>query len=118
VEEIRGARRPEGTVADVEITVVAGVFQARSEHASDLAAILARYVVLTRAEAGCRNVDLVASASQAGRFLVVEKWDDAAAQRAHLDGETMVTMATDASAVLASPPDLDLYEVVSAHDLL
>ncbi len=104
-------------MTEVEITVVAGIFQARSEQESDLAAILARYVVLTRAETGCRNVDLVASTSQPGRFLVIEKWDDAEAQRDHLNSDVMVTMATAASEVLAGPPDLDLYAVVSAHDL-
>ncbi len=104
-------------MTEVEITVVAGTFQARSGSEPELAAILARYVVLTRAEPGCRNVDLVASTSQAGRFLMVEKWDDADAQRSHLDGDAMVTMATDATSVLAAPPDLDLYAVISAHDL-
>ena len=104
-------------MTEVEITVVAGVFQARSGKEGDLAAVLARYVVLTRAEPGCRNVDLVASASQPGRFLMIEKWDDAESQRAHLSGDAMVTMATDATAVLVEAPDLDLYEVISAHDL-
>jgi len=104
-------------VTEVEITVVAGTFQARSEQEATLAAILARYVVLTRAVTGCRNVDLVASTSQAGRFLVVEKWEDPAAQADHLNSDVMVTMATAASEVLAGPPDLDLYAVVSAHDL-
>lgn len=104
-------------MTEVEITVVAGVFQARSGKEGDLAAVLARYVVLTRAEPGCRNVDLVASASKQGRFLVIEKWDDAAAQTAHLNGDAMVTMATDATALLVDAPDLDLYEVISAHDL-
>ncbi len=104
-------------MTDVEITVVAGTFQARSGKEADLAAVLARYVVLTRALGGCRNVDLVASTSQPGRFLLVEKWDDAEAQRDHLNGEVMVTMATEATSLLAGPPDLDLYGVISAHDL-
>ena len=45
-------------------------------HASDperLAAILARYVVLTRGEPGCRNVDLCASVTRPNRILVIEK---------------------------------------------
>lgn len=104
-------------MADVEITVVAGTFQARTGTAETLAATLARYVVLTRSVTGCRNVDLVASTSRPGRFLLVEKWDDADAQRTHLDSDVMVTMATEASEVLEGPPDLDLYAVISAHDL-
>jgi quinol monooxygenase YgiN len=102
---------------DVEIWVVAGQFQARSGKEAELAAVLAQYVVLTRGVAGCRNVDLVASAGTPGKFLVVEKWDDPQAQRAHLDDPVMVDMATAATPLLATAPDLDLYEAISAHDL-
>jgi quinol monooxygenase YgiN len=102
---------------DVEIWVVAGGYQARSGREPELAAVLARYVVLTRGADGCRNVDLVASASTPGRFLVIEKWDDPDAQRAHLDAPVMVEMATAATPLLATAPDLDLYEAISAQDL-
>ena len=102
---------------DVQIMVVAGLFQARTGQVAELAGVLARYVVLTRQVSGCRNVDLVASTATPGRFLVVEKWDDEAAQRAHLDSPVMVGMATDAKPLLASAPDLDLYEPISAQDL-
>jgi quinol monooxygenase YgiN len=104
-------------LTEVEINVVAGTFQARSGNEADLAATLARYVVLTRNVPGCRNVDLVVSTSRPGRYLVVEKWDDPEAQRAHLDSDVMVTMAQEATALLAEAPDLDLYDAVSAYDL-
>jgi quinol monooxygenase YgiN len=104
-------------VTEVELTVVAGTFVARSGKEAALAAVLARYVVLTRSVTGCRNVDLVRSASEPGRYLMVEKWDDALAQSEHLNSETMVTMATEATNLLAGPPDLDLYDAVSAYDL-
>ncbi len=104
-------------MAEVEISVVAGLFQARSGKEAELAAVLARYVVLTRSVTGCRNVDLVISASTAGRFLIFEKWDDADAQRGHLNTDTMITMATQSAPLLAGPPDLELYDVISAHDL-
>jgi quinol monooxygenase YgiN len=102
---------------DVEIWVVAGTFQSRSGREAELAAVLATYVVLTRGVEGCRNVDLVASASTPGRLMVIEKWDDPQAQRAHLDAPVMVNMATAASPLLVNAPDLDLYEAISAHDL-
>lgn len=102
---------------DVEIWMVAGLYQARTGREADLAAVLARYTVLTRSVDGCRNVDLVSSAATPGRYLVVEKWDDPDAQRAHLDSDVMVTMATEASAMLAGPPDLDLYQTISAYDV-
>jgi quinol monooxygenase YgiN len=109
--------RRECRVTDVELTVVAGTFVARSGKEAELAAVLARYVVLTRSVTGCRNVDLMTSASEPGRFLMVEKWDDPDAQTAHLNGEIMVTMATEATNLLAGPPDLDLYDAISAYDL-
>ena len=102
---------------EVEISVVAGLFQARSGKEAELAATLARYVVLTRSVTGVRNVDLVTSASTTGRFLIVEKWDDAGAQRSHLDSDAMVTMATQSGPLLTQLPDLELYDVISAHDL-
>lgn len=102
---------------EVEISVVAGLYTAQPGREADLAGVLARYTVLTRSVTGCRNVDLVGSAGRPGRFLIVEKWDDPEAQRAHLDSDVMVEMATAARTMLAGPPDLDLYEVISAYDL-
>jgi len=116
VEGILDLREVPG-VTDVELTVVAGTFVARSGKEAELAAVLARYVVLTRSVTGCRNVDLMASTSEPGRFLMVEKWDDEQAQKDHLNGEIMVTMATEATNLLAGPPDLDLYDAVSVYDL-
>jgi quinol monooxygenase YgiN len=102
---------------DVRIWVVAGSFRARPGAEEQLIAVLANYVVLTRMRPRCRNVDLVVSATDGGRLLVVEKWDDADAPRAHLDEDETVEMARAAVPLLADKPDLDLYETVSAHDL-
>jgi quinol monooxygenase YgiN len=104
-------------VDDVELSIVAGSFCARSGREGDLAAVLAKYVVVTRNAPGCRNVDLAASLATPGRFLVIEKWDDADAQAAHLDSDEMVEMARAASEMLTGPPDLDLFAAISAHDL-
>jgi quinol monooxygenase YgiN len=101
----------------VEIWMVTGRFQARTGRAAELGAALARYVVLTRDAAGCRNVDLVLSAGDDTRYLVVEKWDDPNAQRAHLDAEITVAMATTVAPLLASPPELELHQAISAYDL-
>lgn len=102
---------------DVEIAMLTATFDARSGREEALAAILARYVVLTRNVAECRNVDLVASATQRGRFLVVEKWDSADAVQAHLNSPLMTEMAHDAVPMLAAKPAIDLYDTISAHDL-
>jgi quinol monooxygenase YgiN len=102
---------------DLDLAMLTGVFEARPDREDALTALLARYVVLTRHEPGCRNVDLVVSATQRGRFLVIEKWESAALLRAHLDSELMVQMAQDAVPLLAGKPVLDLYDTISAHDL-
>ncbi|MGZ4174467.1 MAG: putative quinol monooxygenase [Solirubrobacteraceae bacterium] len=101
----------------VEIAVLTARFLARPGAEEALLAALSRYVVLTRHEPTCRNVDLVASVTEAGRFLVIEKWESAAAVQAHLDSRLMADMAQAALAAIASKPDIDLYDSISAHDL-
>jgi quinol monooxygenase YgiN len=103
--------------ADLELAVVIGSFEARTGRQGDLAAVLAKYVVLTRRRPACRNVDLVASGTRPDRLVVIEKWESADDARAHLDAPETVEMAQAARNVLAGPPDLDLYESISAQDL-
>jgi quinol monooxygenase YgiN len=59
----------------------------------------------------------VASVTRDGRFLVIEKWDSADAVRTHLDSPLMTEMAQMAVTALASQPEIDLYDSISAHDL-
>jgi quinol monooxygenase YgiN len=102
---------------EVEVAVLTAAFTARPEHESDLAAVLARYVVLTRGEPGCRNVDLLVSATESGHFFVIEKWDAPDVARAHLDTALMIEMAQAAVPLLAEKPKIDLLDTISAHDL-
>jgi len=67
---------------DLELAVVIGIFQARTGREADVAEVLAKYVVLTRRQPACRNVDLVASGSRPDRFVVIEKWESADGARA------------------------------------
>jgi quinol monooxygenase YgiN len=106
-----------GVAPDLEIAVLTGSFDAKPGAEEALAAILSRYVVLTRAEPHCRNVDLIASVTHSGRFVVIEKWESAEAVQAHLDSPLMTDMAREAIPALASQPDLDLFDTISAHDL-
>jgi quinol monooxygenase YgiN len=101
---------------EVELTIVTMVFDAGAA-AEQLAAVLAKYVVLARHEHGCRNIDLCASITTSGRYVVVEKWDTPAAQRAHFDSPVMVEMAQACRGLLAGPPAIELLEGISAHDL-
>ena len=85
--------------------------------AAALVAVLAKYVVVTRGQDGCRNVDLCASTTQDGRFVVISKWSSAAGARGHLDSDAAVEMARACEGILLRPPRLDLLEGLSAHDL-
>jgi quinol monooxygenase YgiN len=100
---------------EIELAVVTMRFDAVDDAA--LLAILSKYVVLTRMVDGCRNVDLCSSVTTPGRHLVIQKWDDADAQRAHFDSPLMVEMAQSCVGVLSSAPDIDLWDGTSAHDL-
>ena len=102
---------------ELEMVVLTAAFNSRPDHEGELAAVLARYVVLTRGEDACRNVDLLTSATQSGRFLVIEKWDSADAARAHLDTPLMIDMAAAAVPLLAEKPTIDLLDAISAQDL-
>jgi quinol monooxygenase YgiN len=100
---------------DVELTIVTMRFDAADP--AGLAAVLAKYVVLTRMQDGCRNVDLCASVTHPGRYLVVQKWDSPDAQRRHFDSAVMVEMARSCNGLLSAAPDIDLWDGASAHDL-
>jgi quinol monooxygenase YgiN len=102
-------------VADAGLTIVTMTFEAVD--AERLAAVLARYVVLSRGHPGCQNIDLCASATTAGRLVVIQKWGSAAAQRAHFDSPEMVEMARSCKGLLTAPPVIELLDAVSAHDL-
>lgn len=105
-------------MAEVELAVVAGVFDARPGREAELGAVLARYVVISRGHPGCRNIDLVASLTTPGRVLLYEKWESPEHQAAHMASTTMAEMAEAVTPLLTRPPDLGLFEGVSAHDLM
>lgn len=100
---------------DVEVTIVTMIFDATD--LEGLLAVLAKYVVLTRGHAGCRNVDLCASVTTPDRVVVIQKWESPEAQSAHFDSSEMVEMAQACAGLLSRPPTIDLLEAISAHDL-
>jgi quinol monooxygenase YgiN len=99
----------------VELTVVTMDFHATNS--DRLMSVLAKYVVLSRGHPGCRNIDLCASVTTPGRFVIIEKWGSPAAQQAHFDSVDMVEMAQACSGLLERPPAIDLLDGISAHDL-
>ena len=101
--------------ADVEVTIVTMAFDASDP--DRLQSVLAKYVVVSRGHPGCRNIDLCASATALGRFVIIEKWESPDTQRVHFDSSEMVEMAKACTGLLTGPPDIDLLEGISAHDL-
>lgn len=106
---------PAASSDEVDLVVVTMTFD--TSEPDQLLALLSRYVVVSRGQDGCRNIDLVASATVAGRFAVIQKWESPAAQRAHFDSPAMIDMAEGCNGLLSTPPTIDLFEPISAHDL-
>jgi quinol monooxygenase YgiN len=102
---------------EVELTLVTMSFDAAEGAAERLVGVLSKYVVLSRQQPGCRNIDLCLSATTPGRFVVIQKWESPEAQRAHFDSAEMVDMARSCEGLLQSKPDIDLLEALSAYDL-
>jgi quinol monooxygenase YgiN len=101
-----------------EVDLVVVLLRFSASDAARLLGVLAKYVVLSRNQPGCRNIDLVMSATRPGHIVVIEKWETAASQQAHFDSLEMVEMAAACRGLLSGPPDIDLFDPVSAHDLL
>ena len=100
---------------DVELVMVTMVFDASDPQL--LHPILAKYVVVSRGQPGCRNIDLCVSVTKPDRFVIIQKWEALEAQRAHFDSPAMVEMAEACRGLLTRPPEIDLLEGISAHDL-
>ena len=116
-QETEAAPRPE----DVEIVIVTMVFDALPDDmaaAERLLGVLSKYVVVSRQERGCRNIDFCNSVTTPSRLVLIEKWESEEAQRAHFDGHHMVEMAKACEGLLTEKPQIDLLEGISAHDLV
>ena len=100
---------------EVEVTIVSLTFDAIDPER--LLGVLSKYVVLSRQQDGCRNIDLCRSYTKSDRYVVIEKWDSPASQRAHFDSALMVEMAESCDGLLKDKPEIDLLEGMSAHDL-
>ncbi len=114
-DQTRTDRVEDAVEGGVEPIMVTLSFEAADPDA--LLAVLSKYVVLARNEPGSRNIDLVASVTRPGRYLIIQKWDSGESQRAHFDGATMVDMARSCDGLLAAAPSIDLHEGVTMHDL-
>ncbi len=105
----------DGESEEIDLTIVTLRFEAADDAA--LLAVLSKYVVLARMHDGCRNIDLCSSVTEPGRHLLVQKWATPEHQRRHFDSDVMIDMARSCVGLLAAPPEIDLWEATSAHDL-
>lgn len=105
------------TVEDLDLAVVAGTFLAKTDKGPELGYALARYVVLSRMEDGCRNIDLVSSVTVPGFFMVWEKWESHEHRKHHFEGAAARALAESVVDLVAEPPQFDVFDAVSAHDL-
>lgn len=103
------------TQAEPETAIVTMTFDASDPEG--LLAALSKYVVLARGLDGCRNIDLCASFTKPSRFVVIQKWASSQRAQSHFDSELMVEMAEACRGVLTAPPQIELLEGLSAHDL-
>ena len=101
--------------AGIDLAMVTMRF--RASDPAGLAAVLSQYVVLTRRETGCRNVDFCVSIRDPASYVVLQKWDSPQAQRDHFDSPAMVSMAQSCNGLLAEAPVIELLDPISAHDL-
>lgn len=102
---------------EVELTIVTMSFDAAEGAAERLVGVLSKYVVLSRQQPGCRNIDLCLSATRPNRFTVIQKWETPEAQRAHFDSAEMIDMAQACDGLLDGKPEIDLLDALSAYDL-
>lgn len=100
---------------EIEVAMVTMVFDATD--AATLLGVLSKYVVVSRSHDGCRNIDLGASTTVEGRFMIVEKWESIESQQSHFDSPAMVEMAESCRGILSKAPTIDLIEAITVHDL-
>lgn len=98
--------------------VVVARFRAATGKESDVAAVLSRYVVVSRGHAGALNIDLLESQAEPALYLVVEKWATEEDRNSHFDSSDAVLMAQSLNGLLAGPPEIVPFAPVSAYDLM
>jgi len=108
----------QGRAPEVELAIVGGAFVAETGKEDQLAYALARYVVLARMEEGCRNIDLVTSVTVPGMFMVWEKWESPSHRQRHFENRTASDLADAVRDLVREPPQFDIFDAISAHDLM
>jgi quinol monooxygenase YgiN len=96
-----------------KVTVIA-TLRAKPGKEKELEDYLTTLVGYTRAEMGCLNYDLHQQKSDPSVYVMYENWADQSELDKHLAMPYMVDFMRAAQDLLASPPDLQLLDMVSA----
>lgn len=94
------------------LTVIA-TLRARPGKEAELKDYLSTLVAYTRTEMGCVSYDLNQQQGDPGLFVMVEYWTGRSALDQHLSMPYMQEFAASVPALLASPPTLQLFDMIS-----
>ena len=98
--------------------MVVARFRAAPGKEGDLAAVLSRYVVVSRGHEGALNLDLLEGEADPGLFLVIQKWASEDDRDRHFSSDDAVLMAESVRDLLGEAPDVVPFAPVSAYDLM
>jgi quinol monooxygenase YgiN len=90
--------------------LITGTVLARPETAAELRRLSLEHVHRSRAEPGCLSHDVHVDAENPLRFVFVERWEDAAAVRAHFAVPESRAFARALGGLAAEPPSMHLYQ--------
>ena len=90
--------------------LITGAILARPETAAEVRQLALAHVRRSRAEPGCLSHDVHLDAEDPLRFVFVERWEDAAAVRAHFAVPDSRAFARAVGALAAEPPVMHIYQ--------
>lgn len=96
---------------DASLRVIARA-RAKTEYVTQVREILSALVEPTRRESGCISYELLQDSSNPTDFVFVERWANAAAERAHFATPHLLSTLQRLVGLLASEPEICRYAVL------
>jgi len=90
--------------------LITGAILARPDTAAELRRLSLEHVHRSRAEPGCLSHDVHIDAEEPLRLVFVERWEDAAAVRAHFAVPASGAFVRTAGGLAAEPPVIHIYQ--------
>lgn len=91
---------------------VVALWRAAAGQREPVRAILRELAATTQREPGCLGFEVLESASQPGSFVLIERYADAAAQRAHLASAHFGTLVLQQAVPMLAYRDVQVYQVL------